>query len=170
MALNDIIRSQPSSLSLLFPSAQPSEVYKLYAHASLPTILAAYQSCSKFFTRALSALLITSVAAAAHQMILDLLIALLRTRTFWHPHVYGLRSRIYHTPVPLLALTAKRIAELSYDAFVSVEEYLHRCGIDLESHMLNADLYRHTVRRKVITESHGSPHAVRTTFRVRSHM
>ncbi|GFE54591.1 hypothetical protein BaOVIS_019950 [Babesia ovis] len=164
MALNDLARSQPSSFSLLFPNASASDMDNLYAHASLPTVLVASLSCSKSFRRALSALLITTAAATVRHVVLDIFIALLRTRSLWHPQIYSLWSRIYHTPTPLLFVTAKRAAELAYDAFVSVEEYIRKCGIQLEGYMLNKDLYRTAVHRQVVKDHMGRPKRYESLF------
>ncbi|CDR95116.1 hypothetical protein, conserved [Babesia bigemina] len=168
-ALNGLLRLQPSNLNRLFPGATMSDVEKLYAHASLATTLLAYLSYNWKLRRVVTALLVAGAAAAVRHVVIDIVLALLRSKLMWQPHVYGLWSRLYHTPAPLMLLTAKRAAELALEAFVAVEEYVHQRGVELESYMLNADLHNAVLRPAVVRDHRGGTRRYETLFNAGAH-
>lgn len=105
-----------------------------------------------------------ALTAASHRVILDILFTTLRTDTLWNPQIYSLWSRIYHTPTPMLLITAKKGVETLLLTLAYIEDYIRDWSLDIEGSLLNSDILGAIEKRLVVEDYKGRQQNYETCF------
>lgn len=121
-------------------------------------------SSSAEIRRLLSLLIVTTFTTASHRLLLAVFFSALRLQALWNPQVYALWSRIYHTPMPMLLITAKKGVEMLFHSLSCLDDYIRDWSLSMEGHMLNSDIYRHAFQPRVVTDYKGRQRRYETVF------